>query len=139
MAKRQPGRRSVLDSYAVLAFLGGEAGSEKVATLLKAAEASGRRLLLNEINVGEVYYVIARNRSEGAAEDFLARLETLPIELVPNSLADIVVAARIKAAYPLAYADAFAAATALRFDATVVTGDREFRAIEHLVPIDWLT
>lgn len=139
MVKRRPVKRSVLDSYAVLAFLGGEAGSESVETSLRTAEAAGEPLLMNEINVGEVFYIIARSRSEAAAEGFLSRLETLPIELIPNTLPSVVAAARIKAVFPIAYADAFAVATALRFDATVVTGDPEFEAVEDLVTVDWIS
>ena len=139
MARRKSVRRSVLDSYAVLAFLGGEAGSDKVATFLRRAEALGEPVLMNEINVGEVFNIIVRSRSESAAEDFLARLETLPIDLVPNSLPDVVAAARVKAALPLACADAFAVATALRFGVAVISGDPEFEAAEELVPIDWIS
>ncbi len=47
-------------------------------------------------------------------------------------------AAKIKADFPMAYADAFAVATAVRENATVVTGDPEFAMVEHLVKIDWL-
>ena len=37
----------------------------------------------------------------------------------------VVAAARMKAEFPLAYADAFAAATAIGLDATLWTGDPE--------------
>jgi ribonuclease VapC len=47
-------------------------------------------------------------------------------------------AARIKARFPISYADAFAVATAIRMGAAILTADTEFRAVEHLVPIDWL-
>jgi ribonuclease VapC len=47
-------------------------------------------------------------------------------------------AAKIKSRYPLSYADAFAVATALRENASVITGDPEFKRVEGLVAIDWL-
>jgi ribonuclease VapC len=47
-------------------------------------------------------------------------------------------AARLKARFPIAHADAFAAATAIRMNAVIVTGDPEFHRIEHLVTINWL-
>lgn len=50
----------------------------------------------------------------------------------------VLAAAKIKADFPMAYADALAVATAIREDAVVVTGDPEFAAVEHLVQIDWL-
>ena len=131
-------RRSLLDSFALLAFLNRERGFEKVRTLLRTAESSAEPLLMNEINIGEVYYITAKDRSMEQAEEFLHRLETLPIQPVSNSFADVLEAARIKARFPISYADAFAVATAMRMNAVVVTGDREFQAVPHLVTIDWL-
>ena len=131
-------KRSLLDSFAMLAFLNKEHGFERVKSLLQTAEASGEPLLMNEINIGEVYYVTARGRSMDHAEEVLHRLETLPIQPVPNSFADILEAAKIKAQFPISYADAFAAATAIRMNAVIVTADLEFRSVEHLVTIDWL-
>jgi predicted nucleic acid-binding protein len=93
---------------------------------------------MNEINIGEVYYVTARYRSSGLADDVLRRLETLPIQPVGNSLTEVVEAARLQARFPVSDADAFAVATAVRMDAVLVTGDRELRPVEHLVEIDWL-
>jgi predicted nucleic acid-binding protein len=69
----------VLDSFALLAFLNREPGFEKVRTLLRTAETASEPLLMNEINVGEVFYIIAKTRSLERAEDLLHRLETLPI------------------------------------------------------------
>lgn len=128
----------MLDSFAVLAFLNRESGFEKVNSLLRQAERAGAPLLMNEINIGEVYYVTARERSFEQAEDFLNRLETLPIQLVANSFDQVLEAAKLKARFPISYADAFAVATAIRMNAVVVTGDPEFRQVEQLVKIDWL-
>jgi ribonuclease VapC len=131
-------RRSLLDSFAMLAFLNKERGFEKVKSLLRAAEASSEPLLMNEINIGEVYYVTAKDRSVERAEEFLHRLETLPILPVSNSFADVLEAARIKARFPISYADAFVVATAVRMNAAIVTGDPEFQSVPHLVTIVWL-
>jgi uncharacterized protein len=131
-------RRRLLDSFALLAFLGGEPAGVDVERRLDAANRAGERILMNEVNVGGVFYVTARMRSLSAAEVFLRRLETLPIESVANTFDDVIAAARIKARYPLSYADAFAVATAMKHEAVVVTGDPEFRAVADLVEIDWL-
>ncbi len=122
----------------MLAFLNKESGFEKVRSLLREAERSNEPLLMNEINIGEAYYITAKNRSFELAEDFLNRLETLPIETVANSFAHVLEAARLKARFPISYADAFAAATAIRVNAVIVTGDPEFRPLEHLVTVNWL-
>jgi predicted nucleic acid-binding protein len=66
-------------------------------------------------------------------------LEQLPIELVPVDLPVVREAAEIKSEYAVSYADAFCIATARRLSGTVLTSDPEFRAIEHLITIRWLT
>jgi ribonuclease VapC len=131
-------RRWLLDSFALLAFLNGERGFEKVKSLLRAAEAAAEPLLMNEINIGEVYYITAKARSLEHAEEVLRRLEALPIRAVSNAFDDVLEAARIKARTTVAYADAFAVATAVRANAVLVTGDPEFRSVTHLVKIEWL-
>jgi ribonuclease VapC len=47
-------------------------------------------------------------------------------------------AARLKAQHPVSYADAFALSTAIREEATLVTGDPDFRTIGSLVEIQWI-
>lgn len=128
--------KSVLDSYALLAYLNREGGHAKVAALLASEE---RTVLLNTINLGEVFYILARARGNQAADHFLnVILPSLPITLVENSCEDVVAAARLKAAYPLSFADCFAAATAIREKAPLVTGDADFKKLWKTVEIDWV-
>jgi predicted nucleic acid-binding protein len=130
--------RNLLDSYAILALLNDESGAEAVADLLRQAIQRDRNLFVNEINVGEVYYIVAKHRSIDDAERVLHYLETLPLEIVSNEYEHVLDAARVKASYALSYADAFAVATAVRLQATVVTGDAEFACVEELVEIRWI-
>jgi predicted nucleic acid-binding protein len=76
------------------------------------------------INLGEVFYVVHRVAGGDAAEETLTRLRPLLALEVPGS-DRILAAARIKALHPLAYADAFAVATARAHDAVLLTGDAE--------------
>ncbi|MBL7209693.1 MAG: type II toxin-antitoxin system VapC family toxin [Dehalococcoidia bacterium] len=130
----------LLDSFALLAYLKKEKDYQKVKEILASHQTGEEDLLMNEINVGEVYYILARERSLDAAEYFLHDiLQALDIKTVPNSLPDVIEAARIKAQFLIPYADAFAVATAVRYGATLVTGDLDFKKVEHLIDIDWLT
>jgi ribonuclease VapC len=95
-------------------------------------------VLMNEINAGEVYSMTSRKRSPDLAEEFLSRLQGLPIRLITNPFSMVIEAARIKAKFRISYADAFAAATARLEGATLVTGDPEFEVLEKLVDIEWL-
>lgn len=121
-----------------MAFLGKESGFGKVRTLLHDAETSGQPLLMNEINIGEVYYLTAKECSPDKAEEFLQHLEMLPILALSNTFSQVLDAARIKGQFPVSYADAFAIATAIRSDARLVTGDPELQSVAHLVEIHWI-
>ena len=58
--------------------------------------------------------------------------------MIVSSFEDVIAAARLKAAHALSFADCFAAATAVRERAALVTGDREFEKLGRAVEIDWL-
>lgn len=91
-----------------------------------------------EVNIGEVCYSVLRAKLTANLDDFLSLFLSLPIQPIPVDFDLIIEAAKIKAHYPLSYADAFAVATALRKNAAVMTGDPEFRSVMELVTIEWV-
>jgi predicted nucleic acid-binding protein len=70
----------------------------------------------------------------------LARIDELPIEVVDADRTLTLAAAHLKADCPIAYADCFAAALAQVRNASLLTGDSEFRKVkpEHNLRIEWL-
>lgn len=130
--------RVVLDSFALLAFLRGEAGEERVAALLERAGVRDEPVHMTEVNYAEVKYIVVRKDGAARWEEIAAELPALPIEFHPATrhLADL--AADFKARYKLSLADAFAAALAKERKAELVTGDPEFRALEKEIKIAWL-
>ena len=129
----------VLDSSALLAYLKREEGYKSVKAALLAANSGEAKVLMNEINLGEVYCVIAKQRSSTAAESFIQeKLPLLPIEALPTSLADVIAAAKLKINFDLHYMDAFVAATAIREKAGLLTCDPDFQKVEKEVKIRWL-
>jgi predicted nucleic acid-binding protein len=130
--------RVVLDSYAILAYLLHERGAERVRDMFKDAERGKLELYMNVVNLGEVYYIIARRRGLDTADFIVANLKRMPILFVPVDERLSLLAGRIKTFHRLSYADAFAVATAIDLNATLVTGDEEFRAVEDRVEIEWL-
>ena len=79
------------------------------------------------INLGEVYYTIHRAAGGAEAESTLALLRPiLTLDAVTSER--VLAAARVKALHPLAYADAFAIATAAAHKAVLLTGDPEITA-----------
>ena len=128
----------VLDSFAVLALLQGEAGSDDVLAVLQEAQTGDPRVIMTWVNVGEVVTIVERRWGRGKAHQVLGILEATALEIT-NVDRDLAVrAAAIKAKNPVAYADAFAAALAISQDATLMTGDPEFQSLENLIQIHWL-
>ena len=128
----------VLDAFAMLAYLQKERGCDRVRDLLSAGQGDSA-VIMNAINVGEVYYILARERSAEEADLFLDLIiPALNIRIELNNLQDVMAAARIKAGYAISYADAFAAATAQKYEAVLVTGDPDFKLVEKLIDIEWL-
>jgi predicted nucleic acid-binding protein len=128
----------LLDSFALLAYLNDEAGRVRVQEILALAEGRKCRVIMCLVNLGEVLYITERERGLAMAQSVLALAESLPLELLDATRDLVLDAAHIKAHHPLSYADAFAAAAALRENAVVVTGDPEFKSVEELIKIEWL-
>jgi ribonuclease VapC len=128
-----------LDSYALLAYLNKEDGFEKVRNVLASAQKSGLPVLMNELNVGETYYILYRKRGHEQAEYFLDTvLAGLPISMISNDFNAVISASKIKAQHALSFADCFAVVTGQRENAVILTGDPEFKNVEKIVNIDWL-
>jgi predicted nucleic acid-binding protein len=128
----------ILDSFALLAYLKGEAGGERVRDLLGLAQQRQALVYLSLINLGELLYITERNAGLHPAREALAAIDALSIELLEANRPRVLAAARLKAQFPLSYADAFGVAAAQEFQATLITGDPEFSAVAHLITIEWL-
>lgn len=119
-----------LDSWAILAWLDGDAPAAA-----RVERAMPSRPVASWINVGEVAYVVERrggaDRASRVVRELRVRLELdLPTE------ARMLEAARLKARHPMAYADAFAVATAIAHGATLLTGDPEILGGDSAWPVE---
>jgi predicted nucleic acid-binding protein len=111
---------TVLDSWAVIRYLEDAApAASQVGTLLAM-----ERPVMSWINLGEVFYVVRRLHGEDEAAETIRDLRGALEPELPTT-ERVLSAARIKSEHPLAYADAFAAATAMAHDAELWTGDLE--------------
>jgi len=131
----------VLDSWALIAFLEDEPAANHVEKLLQQAAEGKQKLLMSVLNWGEVYYNTMREVSQEAAEQQAQEVAALPIDVigVGDDLTLARQAAIFKARHKMSYADCFAAALAKERNAQLVTGDREFKAVEAEIQIGWLT
>ena len=128
----------VLDSFALLALLRDEQGAGVVRDLLTRAAQGEIALLMSEINLGEVVYQTERKYGADEAAETLVAIEALTIRMVEVTRARVLAASHLKANHRISYADAFAAALAQEYGASVVTGDPEFRSLGEKVSVEWL-
>lgn len=131
----------VLGAWAIMAWLKGQQpAAQRVRTLLDAAGRSERKLVMNIVNLGEVFYLSVKARNLSYGERVLESLR--PLILTTSATDDLVLlAATLKARYAISYADGFAAATAILQELPLITGDPELRAVatkEKALILEWI-
>jgi len=133
-------KRYVLDSFALIAYFEGEKGQELIVDLFHRAAKGYCELYLSVVNLGEIAYIVERERGVPKAQEALARIGELPVSVCDIDRRLTLTAAHIKAEHPIAYADCFAAALAQDKDAALVTGDPEFKktGVDAEVSLVWL-
>lgn len=120
-------RRFVLDANALLGFFEGRrVVAEKMRQLLGEALRHDQPLLISAVTWGEVFYIAWRRHGERNGVEAEARLERMPIAVIPVDRDRASRAGALKEKHALGYADAFAAELAIERGAWLVTADPEF-------------
>jgi len=144
----------VLDSWSIIAWLQGESPGEKVRNLVnwvngerdsedKIRSLIGQstivemRLLVNIVNLGEVFYILGRRKGKQEAKETIDEIKENRLKIVPVSNSLVFKAASIKMNHLIAYADAFAIATAMTQEGSLLTGDPELKDVRD-IPIIWI-
>jgi len=122
----------ILDACAVLAELSDEEGAEVIDDFYKRALDNRIFLMINKVNLLEVYYDAMRTYGKDRALKCYNNIRNSHI-LVINEITDDIFfeAGRLKAAYKISLADSIALAQALVLRGTLLTADHhEFDIIE---------
>ncbi len=128
----------VLDSYALMAFFEDEPGADFVRGLIQKAVESDTNLLMTVVNLGEVWYSIARTNSHEIADQYVHEIKGMGIEIVDIDWTLTRQAAAFKINGNISYADCFAAALAKLRKAELITGDKEFKSLDGEIKISWI-
>jgi predicted nucleic acid-binding protein len=121
-----------------MALVMGESAGEDVQKLIHSSARSSSDLWMTTVNLGEVWYSVARRKSAAAADEALGLVALARIRIASADWPLTYQAAKYKSRYRLSYADAFAAALAHALGVQLVTGDPEFRTLEGEIRIRWL-
>ncbi len=131
-------KKLVFDSYAILTYLKEEPGWQTARNFLWDAATKKNVIYINYVNLGEIYYMVYREKGVLLADEIISIIKLWPIKFIQVKEEIAVIAGRMKAENKISYADAYVVASALDKQAEIVTGDREFKEVEDIVKINWL-
>jgi predicted nucleic acid-binding protein len=124
----------ILDACALIALLKAESGADKVLAIYEEAYKGNAIIIINKINLFEVYYGFYRDDGKEYAETVMNRIIESPvIEIVETTYDVFKEAGRIKASkkHKVSLADSFVLAQAIVTGGLLATADHhEFDVIE---------
>lgn len=133
----------VLDSHALLTYIRKEHGNLTVRQILGEGLRGQAQIAMSVVNFGEVYFMLCKKSTYAKAETVWRSTNRYRIALFMADLNRTFAAAKLKATYStskqsLSYADCFAAALAQELNATLITGDPEFKVLEKVINIQFV-
>jgi predicted nucleic acid-binding protein len=129
----------VLDSSAVLRYLDGEAGAERVGEIFKSHLAGRCEATISAVHWGEVAGITCRMRGNQMMHLVLSRLSAFGIQVVGVDQDRAVRAALIKLKRHIPYVDAFGIELAAEStDRVFVTADFDFKPASGDATIEFL-
>lgn len=124
-------RQFVLDTSAILTYFQAEAGDDQVIALFQAAKEGEAILLIPFAAAIEIYYMTLGEKGQPVAEERFVALKMLPAAIsMEMEEAYLLEVGRLKAKYPISFADALIAAVATQRRATLVHKDPELLSLQ---------
>ena len=114
----------VLDACAMIAVLSKEQGADIVVEYYAKASKGTIQLIMNKLNLMEVYYHLYCAYGGEQTKDFLIKIKQSPI-IVNHYFSDelFLEAGRLKASYNISLADSIALAQTVISDGALITSD----------------
>jgi predicted nucleic acid-binding protein len=129
----------VLDSSAVLRYLDGEAGSDRVSEIIKDHMAGTCEAVISSVHWGEIAGQVCKKRGRAALDMVLSRLAAFGIPVVPVDADRAVRAALLRLKTSIPYVDAFGVELAANSQhRTFVTADFDFKPASREVTVEFL-
>jgi len=130
----------VLDACALIAALSDEEGADSVVDVYKEVLLGDAELVMNVVNLLEVYYDDYRHHGKECADKMISNVKALSIKIITETDdALFAEAGRLKANYRISLADSFALAQANVLGGILLTSDHhELDVIEAKEPIKFL-
>jgi PIN domain nuclease of toxin-antitoxin system len=121
----------VLDACALIAYLQNETGADKVAAVYKKAEKGKAQIVMNRVNLLEVYYGYYHAKGKDYTEKIMEGIAQSIISISEFDKTLFSEAGRLKATYKISLADSIVLAQTLVTGGELLTADHhEFDVIE---------
>jgi predicted nucleic acid-binding protein len=128
-----------LDASAVLRYLDDEAGSERVAEIIKSHLGGACKAIISAVHWGEIAGITCKLRGRSAMDFTLARLEAFGFDIVPATAERAVQASLIKLRRRIPYVDSFGVELAsTSSDHVLVTADFDLKPASKDIKIEFL-
>jgi predicted nucleic acid-binding protein len=129
----------VLDSSAVLRYLDGAAGSDRITEIIKSHLAGGCEAVISVLHWGEVAGHTCKRHGRQAMELVLSRLSAFGLRVIAVDGDRAVRAALIRVKTSIPYVDAFGVELAADLgDRVFVTADFDFKPASRDVKVEFL-
>jgi predicted nucleic acid-binding protein len=129
----------VIDSSAMLRHIDGEAGADRVESIIQTSLRGGGEIQLSAMQWGEIAGMLRKRAGAHEQKKLLQHLLEINFHVVAATAERAVRAAEIKVDRKLPYADAFALDLAMdSADHVLVTADYDFKAVADLARIEFL-
>lgn len=117
------------DTKALMAFFNGEAGAEKVESLLKEADSGAAEGFVSSVTLTEIYYQYFRRFGAKVAEERLEQVRYSNLKTIAIDAEIAINAGKYKAKKKIPIADALIAASTLAAKSKLVTADEHFEGL----------
>ena len=121
----------LLDTSALFAFTGNEAGADQVQKVLEDSKKGILESFISSMSIMELYYVTRQELGEEEARQIVALTRSLSVKELPLTDDLILPAGDLKARYHISVADAWIAATAKLHGLTLLHKDPEFEPLKE--------
>ena len=131
----------VLDACALVALLKNEKGADVVAAAYQKASGGEAEMIINRVNLLEVYYGFYRESGKEYADNIMSGIEKSIVEIREFDKDKFLIAGRLKASYKISLADSIALAQAIESGGELLTSDHhEFEALQGKedIRIGWI-
>lgn len=131
----------VLDACALVALLKNEEGADVVDAIYKQARNSEATIIMNRVNLLEVYYGFYHSDGKDFADKILDSVAKSIVTICEFSKDFFPIAGRLKATYKISLADSIVITQSLLLDGELITSDHhEFDALEGIegIRLHWI-